>query len=294
MDELVDEFLNGLEFERNFSKHTLRAYASDLNQFVSFLEGEKCGDFTKVDVFLLRKYLAMLRNNNVSKSTIGRKMAALRSLYKFLMKKDLIDHNPVMAIRIPKKEKKLPNFIDIKEMELFLDTPDKSNLKGIRDSAILETLYSSGIRVSELVGLDEDDVDIFNELILVKGKGKKERLVPIGGVAIKAICEYNDAKKLDQKMVGNTALFLNKYGNRITTRSVARFMDDYLKQTGLNKKVSPHVFRHSFATHLLDQGAGLRHVQEFLGHVNLSSTQIYTHVSTEKLKRVYNQAHPRA
>ncbi len=294
MDKLIDDYLRELKFERNFSEHTLRAYSTDLNQFLSFLEEEGCETFNNVDTMLLRKFLSLLRSNGSSKTTIGRKMAALRSLYKYFMKKGTIDYNPVLAIRIPKKEKKLPDFIDIKEMEQFLDAPDKTSLKGIRDSAILETLYSSGIRVSELTGLNNSDIDHHSGLINVKGKGKKVRLVPIGNVALNAINEYIEAKNGDKKMNQNHAMFLNKFGDRLTTRSVARLIDGYLKQTGLNKKVSPHVFRHSFATHLLDRGAGLRAVQEFLGHANLSSTQIYTHVSTDRLQKVYNRAHPRA
>lgn len=294
MDKQVDDFLRELEFERNYSKHTLKAYSTDLNQFLDFLKKEKCEDLNKVNILLLRKFLAHLRENGSTKTTMGRKMAALRSLYKYFMKVGLIEHNPVVAVRIPKKENKLPNFLDIKDMEMLLEAPDKSELKGLRDSAILEILYSSGVRVSELAGMDNDNVDMNTELILVKGKGKKERLVPVGEIALDAIRKYKEAKRADRKMADNPALFLNKYGKRLTTRSVARLIDGYMIQTGLNKKISPHVFRHSFATHLLDQGAGLREVQELLGHVNLSSTQIYTHVSTEKLKKVYNLSHPRA
>ncbi|MGR3219649.1 MAG: tyrosine recombinase XerC [Candidatus Anammoxibacter sp.] len=294
MEKLVNRFLRELEFERNFSKHTLRAYNIDLSQFLSFLKKEKQENLEGINNLQLRKFLAFLRDKGCSKCTIGRKMASLRSLYKYLLKKDILDHNPVLNVRIPKKEKKLPDFLDIHEMETLLNTPDTCDIKGLRDKAILETLYSSGVRVSELVGLDNDEVDLIAEIIKVKGKGKKERLVPIGKHASDALCKYFDAKITIKKTIDTHALFLNKYGGRLTARSVARSIDSYLKQSGLNKKVSPHMFRHSFATHLLDNGAGLRAVQELLGHAQLSSTQIYTHVSTERLRRVYNQSHPRA
>lgn len=294
METIVNNFLKELEFERNFSNHTLRAYKIDLFQFLSFLKNETCNCFEKVDNFLLRKFLAFLRDQGCSKTTIGRKMAALRSLYKYLIKKGLLDYNPVMTVRIPKKEKKLPEFLDIKEVETLLDLPDTGNIKGLRDKAILETLYSSGMRVSELVGLNNDDVDTFSGLIRVRGKGKKERLVPIGQYATEAITRYCEANKCNKDIAKSSVLFLNKFGKRLTARSVARLIDSYLKKSGLNKNVSPHMFRHSFATHLLDSGAGLRAVQELLGHAQLSSTQIYAHVSTERLKKIYNKAHPRA
>lgn len=287
-------FLKELEFERNFSAHTLRAYKIDLLQFLLFLKKEGIKSLKDVNNLQLRKFLAYLRNCRCSKCTIGRKMASLRSLYKYLLKNGILDHNPILTVRIPKKEKKLPGFLDIKEIETLLNAPDTRNIKGLRDKAIMETLYSSGMRVSELVGLNNSDVDLLAELIMVKGKGKKERLVPIGKYAVDAINKYNDAKKADKRKPSNTALFLNKYAKRLTARSIARLIDYYLKKSGLNKKVSPHIFRHSFATHLLDRGAGLRSVQELLGHAQLSSTQIYTHVSTERLRKVYNQTHPRA
>ena len=294
MEKFVNNFLKWLEFERNFSEHTLRAYKIDLLQFQEFLKNANHNSLETVDNLQLRKFLAFLRNQGCSKTSIGRKMSSLRSLYKYLLKNDIIDHNPVETVRIPKKERKLPNFLDISEIETLLNAPDKGNIKGLRDKAIMETLYSAGLRVSELTMLDNHDVDTLAELIKVKGKGKKERLVPIGRYAVDAIIKYCQAKKLDNEQIECSALFLNKYNKRLTARSVARLIEEYLKLTGLNRKVSPHVFRHSFATHLLDRGAGLREVQELLGHVQLSSTQIYTHVSTDRLRRVYNKAHPRA
>jgi len=201
-------------------------------------------------------------------------------------------------LRTPKQDKKLPHFLSITEVDVLLKTPDSSTLMGLRDMAIMETLYSTGIRVSELVGLDEGSIDFLAGMIKVQGKGKKERLVPIGSPAIKAINEYIDSKsmskKKEEKSVSRSEpLFLNKYGGRLTARSVARSLDKYLKVSGINLLTSPHTFRHSFATHLLDKGADLRSVQEMLGHSSLSTTQVYTHITTERLKNVYDKAHPR-
>ena len=209
--------------------------------------------------------------------------------------------NPFEVLRTPKQEKKLPHFLSISDVDILLKTPDCSNSMGLRDLAMLETLYSTGIRVSELVSLDENDIDFFGGMIKVTGKGKKERMVPIGSYAIKAIKEYlnsesklkKDEKKKASQISKKEPLFLNKYGNRLTARSVARSLDKYLKMSGINLLTSPHTFRHSFATHLLDKGADLRSVQELLGHSNLSTTQIYTHITTERLKAVYEKAHPR-
>ena len=223
---------------------------------------------------------------------------AVRSLYKFLCREGILEINPVESIRTPKLDKKLPKFMTVNDTEALLNLPDLNTLSGIRDSAIMETLYSAGMRVSELVGIDVADVDFLNGVVKVKGKGKKERLSPIGNHALKAIQAYLDKRKLE--MVSNKlctdskALFLNNRGGRLTERSVARMLEKYVKKAGIYSKISPHTFRHSFATHLLDRGADLRSVQELLGHANLSTTQIYTHITTERLKEVYDKAHPRA
>ncbi|MGR3303483.1 MAG: tyrosine recombinase, partial [Candidatus Scalindua sp.] len=250
---------------------------------------------------LLRKFLAVLRTKNYSKTTIARKLASIRSFFKFLIQEGELVSNPFEVLRTPKQDKKLPHFLSISDVDVLLKTPDCSNSMGLRDLAMLETLYSTGIRVSELVGLDEKDIDFFGGMIKVTGKGKKERIVPIGSHAIKALNEYLNSeskrKKYEKKKVsqisGNEPLFLNKYGNRLTARSVGRSLDKYLKMSGINLLTSPHTFRHSFATHLLDKGADLRSVQELLGHSSLSTTQIYTHITTERLKAVYEKAHPR-
>lgn len=298
IEKLILEFMAKLEHEKGFSGHTLRAYHNDLLQFDTFLKDEKRNYLKDINHLLLRKFLALLRTKDYTKSTVARKLASLRSFFKFLIREGELVSNPFEMLRTPKQEKKLPHFLSINEVDVLLKTPDCSNVMGLRDMAILETLYSTGIRVSELVGLDENNIDLFGGMIKVQGKGKKERLVPIGSHAMKAINEYIDSKskskKNEKKKVRRSEpLFLNKFGGRLTARSVARSLDKYLKMSGVNLLTSPHTFRHSFATHLLDKGADLRSVQEMLGHANLSTTQVYTHITTERLKNVYNKAHPR-
>lgn len=298
IEKLSLEFITKLEHEKGFSEHTLRAYHKDLLQFDNFLKAEKRISLESINHLLLRKFLAVLRSKNYSKTTVARKLASIRSFFKFLIQKGELVSNPFEMLRTPKQDKKLPHFLSINEVDVLLKTPVRSNVMGLRDMAILETLYSTGIRVSELVGLDENNIDFFGGMIKVQGKGKKERLVPIGSHALKALNEYIDSKsksrKNEKKQVNSIGpLFLNKFGDRLTARSVARSLDKYLKMSGVNLLTSPHTFRHSFATHLLDKGADLRAVQELLGHSNLSTTQIYTHITTERLKSVYDKAHPR-
>jgi tyrosine recombinase XerC len=294
IEAFVKEFMEKLKHERSFSKHTLRAYHTDLTQFDSFLKDDKCKNLKRVNHLLLRKYLATLRSRNYSRTTIVRKLASLRSFFKFLNQEAILESNPFEILRTPKQTKKLPHFLSINDIDTLLKTPDESEISGLRDRAMLETLYSTGIRVSELVGLNEEDVDFYGEMVKVQGKGKKERLAPVGSYAIKALKKYINSKKKKKGLGKNAPLFLNKYGDRLSSRSVARSLDKYLKLTGINLATSPHTFRHSFATHMLDKGANLRAVQELLGHSNLSTTQIYTHVTTERLKQVYDKTHPRA
>ncbi len=298
IEKLSLDFIAKLEHEKGFSEHTLRAYHKDLLQFDNFLKAEKRSSLESVNHLLLRRFLAVLRSRNYSKTTIARKLASIRSFFKFLIREGELVSNPFEMLRTPKQEKKLPHFLSINEVDVLLKTPDCSNVMGLRDLAILETLYSTGIRVSELVGLDESNIDFFGGMIKVQGKGKKERLVPIGSHAMNAINEYVNSKSKSKanekkKVSRSEPLFLNKFGGRLTARSVARSLDKYLKMSGVNLLTSPHTFRHSFATHLLDKGADLRSVQEMLGHSSLSTTQIYTHITTERLKNVYDKAHPR-
>jgi tyrosine recombinase XerC len=298
IEKLSLDFIAKLEHEKGFSEHTLRAYHKDLLQFDNFLKAEKRSSLGSVNHLLLRRFLAVLRSKNYSKTTIARKLASIRSFFKFLIREGELVANPFEMLRTPKQDNKLPHFLSITEVDILLKTPDSSTVMGLRDMAVMETLYSTGIRGSELVGLDEGSIDFIAGMIKVQGKGKKERLVPIGSPAIKAINEYIDSKSMSKKQDEKSAsrsepLFLNKYGGRLTARSVARSLDKYLKVSGINLLTSPHTFRHSFATHLLDKGADLRSVQEMLGHSSLSTTQVYTHITTERLKNVYDKAHPR-
>ena len=297
MDRYIDKFLKYLIDERNYSENTRLNYEIDLKRFRSFL-----GDtpITRVDRLVLRRYLAELKTEGLAKRTVSRKIASLRSFYRFLMKEEIVKKNPMVSLRSPKLEKKLPVLLteqDINRLMSFA-AADRSDL---RDRAILETLYSTGCRVSELVHLNVADVDFIGGVIRVLGKGRKERLCPIGEQALKAIRSYVEKrKKMNQPAIGHKggSLFLNHsrhgHGSRLTGRSVRRILDKRMTEMSLSEHISPHALRHSFATHLLDRGADLRAVQELLGHANISTTAIYTHVSSERLKRVYEKAHPRA
>jgi integrase/recombinase XerC len=290
MQRHVEKFINYLKVEKNASDHTITNYRVDLDAFAAFL-GER--DISAVDHLTLRKFLADMRARNYSKRTVARKLASLRSLFRFLYREGYIKSNPITALSTPKLDKRLPVVLDVDRVSRLVQCPDGSVDAGLRDRALLETLYSCGIRVSELVGLDVDDVDFIAGVIKVLGKGKKERMVPIGEPAVNAIRKYMDTRD-ERKVREKDAVFLNKSGKRLTDRSVRRILDKYIRQCSITEHVSPHSLRHSFATHLLDRGADLRSVQELLGHANLSTTQIYTHVTMERLKTVYDKAHPRA
>ncbi len=291
MKELVEKFLHRLEHGVNYSAHTLRAYREDLRLHLEFLESQGCKKPRDVTPILLRKYLVGLRSRGYKNSSLSRKVATLRSFYKFLCKEKAIEQSPAKILRSPKKEGKLPRFLTVKEMESLINAAQPKDLQGRRDRAILELLYSTGVRVSELVGLNVPDVDTMSELLRIRGKGKKERIAPIGSHALEAVKVYIASRGSDNK---DPALFLNKNKRRLSARSISRILDKYMKLADVRHNPSPHILRHSFATHLLDRGADLRAVQELLGHAHLSSTQIYTHVTTERLRKVYNKSHPRA
>jgi tyrosine recombinase XerC len=292
IERYVEKFINYLKVERNSSAHTITNYSIDLRAFDVFL-GDK--EITTVDHLTLRRFLADMRSKNYSKRTVARKLASLRTFFKFLFREGLIKTNPATAIITPKLDKPLPNILDVGKVAKLLEAPDERTLAGLRDRAMLETLYSTGARVSELVALDSDDVDFISGVVKLFGKGRKERIAPIGEPALKAIKRYMDNRiGVKVKVKDKNAIFLNKNGGRLTDRSVRRIFDKHIRASSIELKVSPHSLRHSFATHLLDRGADLRSVQELLGHMNLSTTQIYTHVSTERLKAVYDKAHPRA
>lgn len=299
MQDLLDRFLLRLAHEKNCSEHTLDAYTRDLQQFAAFLRENGGRDVASVDRMAMRKYLAFLRAKDYSRSTTARKLVSLRSFYKFLIREGIVEENPTRAVRTPKLEKKLPRFLDAGEVEKLLNMPRDLPLPPfvkLRDIAILETLYSTGMRVGEIGALDLSDVDFFSERVVARGKGKKERYAWLGGPSLAALKEYMEARELMAAAgkIRTEALFVNLRGGRLTTRSIERSLGRYASLAGLGTDVTPHTLRHSFATHLLDRGADLRVVQEMLGHENLSTTQIYTHLTTERLKEVYNRAHPRA
>jgi len=290
MQRYIDKFITYLKVEKNASPHTVTNYVIDLKAFGVFL-GEK--DIGGIDHIALRKFLAEMRARNYSKRTIARKLASLRSFFRFLYREGLIKTNPITAISTPKLDKKLPVVLDVSRIAKLIQSPPDNTLAGLRDRAIMETLYSTGMRVSELVGLDQDDIDFISEVVKVLGKGSKERLIPIGRPAVDAIRRYIDGLS-GSCVKDKDAVFLNNSGRRLTDRSVRRVIDKYIRLSSIAEHISPHSMRHSFATHLLDRGADLRSVQELLGHMNLSTTQIYTHVTMERLKSVYDKAHPRA
>jgi len=289
MDKYIEKFMRYMEIERNYSQHTILNYKLDLQDFNKF-----CGkiDLEKIDYLLLRKYLAVLKEKNLGNRSVGRHLSALRSFFRFLSREGLIKSNPILMLSSPKLDKHLPSFMTEEETAKLIESAfpkDEKDELGLRDRAILETFYSSGLRISELVSLSLDDVDSISGVVKAFGKGKKERVVPIGEVALAAIKKY-----LDKRKKQSSALFLNKNGKRISTRGVRDIVEKYLKSAGIQRGVSAHTFRHSFATHLLNRGADLRTVQELLGHANLSTTQIYTHLTTDRLKSVYDKAHPHA
>lgn len=281
-----------LETERNVSPHTLEAYRRDLGQLAGFVHKEKGGESSAADVdhLLLRRYLALLAKS-AKKSSIGRKLAAIRSFFKYLLRQGAITRNPAELIATPKKENRLPFHLDIDQATTLMEAPDDDERYVLRDRAILETLYSCGLRVSELTGLDIGDVDQVGGMLRVMGKGGKQRIVPVGSKALAAIREYLERRGVRS---GDGPLFLNTRGSRINRRSVARVIDAHVVRIAAFKRISPHVLRHTFATHMLEGGADLRAIQELLGHASLSTTQKYTHVGLDRLMEVYDKAHPKA
>ena len=290
LDRFVHKFINYLQIEKNYSDHTVTNYKIDLKEFSGSIKDKPIEQVTHVDV---RLFLARLKEKNFSKRSVARKMACLRSFFKFLHREGYIKTNPAASLSTPKIDKKLPLFMNASDVVKLLESPDASDDMGLRDRAILETLYSTGIRVSELVGLNKEDVDFISGVLKVYGKGKKERLVPVGDKALRAIRAYFEKIKVTE-INERKPVFLNKSQRRVSDRAVRRIVHKYIHKTSLNESISPHTLRHSFATHMLDRGADLRSVQELLGHANLSTTQIYTHVTTERLKSIYDKVHPRA
>jgi integrase/recombinase XerC len=292
MKNEIEQFIRYLATERNVSSHTLEAYQSDMEQFLEFLLQERGADATveMVEHLLIRRYMALLHKSH-KKSSIGRKLAAIRAFFKFLLRQGKIARNPAELVSTPKKEKHLPFHLTIDEVTALVEAPAGAELLTLRDRVILETLYSCGIRVSELTGLDVAALDLDEGLVRVLGKGNKERIVPLGSFARQAIAAYF---ALRGNPPADAPLLLNARGGRLTSRSVGRIVDKYILKLATIKKISPHTLRHTFATHLLEGGGDLRAIQELLGHASLSTTQKYTHVSIDRLMEVYDKAHPKA
>jgi integrase/recombinase XerC len=306
MEQLLTQFLEHLRYERNLSEHTLRNYESDLQQFYDYLvpAHPQTGKRTEpalvaIDHITVREWLATLHAAHKQKASIARKLAALRTFFQFLVREGLLEMNPAKLVSTPRLEKKLPKHLSIEEAIKFVEAPNLETDLGKRDRAMLELMYATGVRVAELTKLNLGHIDFKNRLIRVTGKRRKERIVPFGEPALDALKVYLDVREgfLDAAPVSERepeALFLNYQGTRITTRSVGRMVEKYIRICAGRYDISPHALRHSFATHLLDSGADLRDIQELLGHARLSTTQVYTHVSMEKLIQVYDKAHPKA
>jgi integrase/recombinase XerC len=317
LDQLLTQFLDHLRYERNVSAHTLRNYESDLQQFFAYLapienEGAakpapkhssraegKAPDIKQIDHLTIREWLSILHSDKKKKTSIARKLAALRTFFQFLVREGVVEQNPAKLVATPRKEKKLPVHLSIEDAVRFIETPDTETDFGKRDRAILELLYATGMRVSELVQLNLRDIDFKSKLLRVFGKRRKERIVPFGDPAAKALKDYLAVRAVFLMKAPATKrdaqpLILNYQGTRMTTRSVGRLVEKYIRLCAGIHDISPHALRHSFATHLLDSGADLRDIQELLGHARLSTTQIYTHVSMEKLIEVYDKTHPKA
>ena len=327
---ITEAFAAYLTDERHFSAYTARCYGADLRQFIEYLShelgvepdrateeaayrtraaGQGQGVVATIgprtiteaicagNVETIRAFLASLGDHQYSPATMARKIATLRSFYRWAERRRLVASNPMTLIRTPRQAKRLPKAITIDQIEKLLSAPGDADLLGVRDRAILETLYSTGIRVSEVVGLNMEDLDLPGEALHIRGKGKKERLVPLGSHAVGAVQRYVGVLRADERFAnpsGQSPLFVNKHGKRLSSRSVRRKLDKYLRGAGLDPTISPHTLRHSFATHLLDNGADLRSVQELLGHQSLSTTQVYTHLTTRRVQKAYDAAHPRA
>lgn len=285
----IEKFLTYLTVEKNYSAHTHTNYKIDLRDFHDFLQSQGGKDIKTIDYFLLRKFLRVLSEKNLKKRSLSRKISTLKSFFKFMVKEGEIKNNPAASLIYPRLEKALPKFLTETDMKRVLDFPHKNDLSGLRDKAILEFLYSTGARISELVSLKKENIDLISGIVKVKGKGRKERMLPLGEPAIVSLKAY-----LDKRTDNNPSLILNKNSKPLTDRGVRNILNRHIKKTTLLLKVSPHIFRHSFATHLLNRGADLRSIQELLGHSSIATTQIYTHLTIDNLKHIYDKAHPRA
>jgi integrase/recombinase XerC len=295
-DEAVQKFLQYLRDEKHYSDHTVKAYFRDLQNLISYLHNDNIMNIYEVSFFTLRGYVASLFDKDYSKATIERNIASLKSFYKFLVKKGYLEENPAKQLKFPRREKKLFNVLNIDDIFLLLSKPERNKPAELRDALILELLYVTGVRVSELVNLNLTDIDFSGKRLRVLGKGKKERIIPLSDYHLDLINDY--IKKRSELCIGGAIignqLLINKYGKRLTDRSVRRILEKYLKLCGLPLVYSPHSLRHTFATHLLENGADLRSIQELLGHSSLSTTEKYIHLNLVKLLETYDKTHPKA
>lgn len=294
MESQINEFIEYLRYEKNYSEYTIKNYNIDLEQFSLFCKAQNIKNLSNVDYQFIRKYLNVLYEKNYASKTICRHISSLRRLFDYLEKNKKINDNPMILVSNPKVEKRLPKYLNYSDLDLLLNTPDKNTVLGLRDALILELLYSTGIRVSELSNIKLKDINFSEREIIILGKGKKERIVIFGHVCKNLLNEYINNSRNKLLKNNNEYLLLNKNGNKLSPRGIELIIEKTLQRTSIKYKISPHTLRHTFATHLLDAGADLMSVKELLGHDSLSTTSIYTHLSNEKLRQVYLNAHPRA
>ncbi len=295
MERLLKEFIYFLSVEKGLASNTLESYQRDLRKFFLFLQKKNIIQVENITRGDITNFLTEQKERGLASSTLTRNLAAIRSFYQFLLKEQITTENPSVELETPKTEKKLPSVLSLSEIELLLEQPETGNTIGLRDKAMLELLYATGIRVSELVSLDVNGINTKMGFIKCIGKGNKERIIPLGSVAIRSIQEYLKNSRLKiLKTKEEKALFLNQQGTRLTRQGFWKILKKYAHKAGIQREITPHTLRHSFATHLLENGADLRSVQEMLGHADIATTQIYTHVARRRIKEVYNQTHPRA
>jgi len=294
MEQLLDQFLHYLIVEKGLSRNTIEAYSLDLTRFLDYLRRKGIQELRDIDKFQVRGFLLSLRRKDLSTKSIGRDLSAIRTFFRFLIQEGVLETNPIEDLESPKMVKKLPEILSLKEIEQLLEQPDLQTPLGIRDRAMLEMLYATGMRVSELTRLPTHQVNLEGGYVLLYGKGSKERIVPLGSEAINWVTLYlSTARRILAKAKESPFLFINRSGRGMTRQGFWKNLRDYARRAGLRKRITPHLLRHSFASHLLERGADLRSVQMMLGHVDISTTQIYTHVTGERLKKVHKQYHPR-